>query len=310
MTFTSEFYSANGQNLHVMSAGPKAAPVMLMLHGFPEYWASWSKIADSFADRYRVILPDQRGYNLSSKPTEDGAYETKHLVADMKALLDLIAPDQPVVLCGHDWGASVAYAFAMRHSDLVSHLIIANGVHPVCFQKALLAGGPQTDASQYMNLLRSSGIEEKLSANNFEKMMMMLEKFSSAPWLDDETRAAYREAWSHGGALTAMLNWYRQSPMIVPPSGTPAQELPITTEIVKKYPVSMPHLLLWGMRDTALLPEARTELDQFCDNLTLHEHSDASHWILHEQPAWVVEKMREFLDGTVAPEREARPINV
>ena len=295
MTFQSQFIEANGQTLHVTSAGEVEAPVMLMLHGFPEYWASWADIAESFADRYRLLLPDQRGYNLSFKPNEQDAYDTKHLVEDMRALLDVLAPGQRVVLCGHDWGASVAYAFAMRDADKVSHLIIANGVHPICFQKSLLAGGAQTDASQYINLLRSEGLEEKLAANNFEKMMMMLEKFSSAPWLDEEAKNGYRAAWAHEGALSGMLNWYRQSPLSVPVSGTAGQDLPITDDMLEKYRISMPHLLLWGMQDTALLPESRDGLDRFCADLTLHEHANASHWILHEQPDWVVEKMNAFL---------------
>ncbi len=295
MSFTSQFVTANGQRLHLMSGGPDDAPVMLMLHGFPEYWAAWEKVAQAFTDRYRVILPDQRGFNLSSKPTEEAAYETKHMVADLEALLNSIGANQPIVLCGHDWGASIAYAFAMRHRHRVSNLIIANGVHPICFQKALLASGAQTAASQYMSVLRSAGVEEKLAANNFEKLIGMLEKFSSAPWLDEERRAAYRKSWEHEGALTGMLNWYRQSPMIVPKTESPPQPLPITDAMIEKYHITMPHLLMWGMQDTALLPEARADLDMFCDDLTIRENADTSHWILHEQPQWVVEQINTFL---------------
>ena len=301
MAFESQFIEANGQKLHVKTWGEAGKPLVLMLHGFPEYWAGWAQVAEALAHKtggkYCFALPDQRGYNQSSIPADREAYDTKHLVADMKALIDQLSPGQPVVLCGHDWGASVAYAMAMRHADDVSHLIIANGVHPICFQKALFAAGPQTAASQYMNILRSENIEEKLSANGFEKLLGMLEKFSNAPWLDDATKAAYRTAWSTPGALTAMLNWYRQSPIAVPDMQTPARALPINDEMRQKYAVAMPHLLLWGLQDTALLPEARADLGEFCHDLTVMENKDGSHWILHEQPDWVAEQINAFLSA-------------
>ncbi|MEP1206776.1 MAG: alpha/beta hydrolase [Rhizobiaceae bacterium] len=295
MTFTSQIIATNGQQIHVMTGGRESAPLMLLLHGFPEYWAGWAQVAETLSATHRIALPDQRGYNKSSIPPEQEAYDTKHLVADMKGLIDYLSPDRPVVLCGHDWGASVAYAMAMRHPDRISKLIIANGVHPICFQKSLFAAGPQTAASQYIHLLRKEGVEERLAENNFERLLGMLEKFSSAPWLDDESRAAYRAAWAPPGALTAMLNWYRQSPMEVPLPDAEPRDLPITDEMRQKYAIAMPHLLLWGMQDTALLPEARADLDQFCSDLTIAEHADASHWILHEQPAWVAEQIAAFL---------------
>ncbi|MDD9910881.1 MAG: alpha/beta hydrolase [Ahrensia sp.] len=290
-----EWVGANGQQFHVMTAGPRSAPTMVMLHGFPEYWVAWKAVAERLSGDFHLILPDQRGFNLSSKPDGVEVYETKHLVADLDSLLDVLAPDDPIILCGHDWGASVAYAYAMRHHKRVSHLVIANGVHPVCFQRALLAGGAQTDASQYMNILRRLDSDRRLATDGFSKLMNMFESFSSAPWLDESTRQDYREAWGRPGALPAMLNWYRGSPMIVPDSGSKPKSLPITAEMHQKYRIRMPHLLLWGMDDVALLPEARADLGQFCDDLTLHEISNASHWILHEQPDRVARHIRDFL---------------
>ena len=158
MTFQSHMIEANRISIHCMVAGPDDAPLMLMLHGFPEYWTAWQQVAAHFTDTHRVVLPDQRGFNLTSKPADGSDYDTKHLVADMIALMDAIAPGRTFVLCGHDWGASVAYALAMRHPERVERLVIANGVHPVCFQKALYAAGPQTRASQYMNVLRAEGV--------------------------------------------------------------------------------------------------------------------------------------------------------
>ncbi|MEL6968042.1 MAG: alpha/beta hydrolase [Pseudomonadota bacterium] len=294
---TSRMFSCNGQSIHAMVGGADDAPLMLFLHGFPEYWAAWEPVAVHFTASHRVVLPDQRGFNLSSKPTDRAAYDTKHLVADMAALVDQLSPERPIVLCGHDWGASVAYAFAMRHANRVEKLIIANGVHPICFQKALYESTEQIEASQYMNVLRAEGSEERLARDNYRPVMNMFEKFSAAPWLTEETRAAYLKAWSQPGALSAMLNWYRGSPMVVPETGTPPKAFPITEAMLAKYAIPMPHLLMWGMDDTALRPETRADLAAFCADLRLIEYSQASHWVLHEQPDKVVQDMRAFLQG-------------
>lgn len=293
--WTSAILPCNGQSIHTMLAGQEDAPLIVMLHGFPEYWAAWKDVAERLADRWRVALPDQRGFNLSSKPQGVEAYETKHMVADLDDLIQQLSPESQVVLAGHDWGASVAYAYAMRHADRVSHLIIANGVHPICFQKALLAGGAQTDASQYMNVLRHPESDTVLAADGFAKLMRMLEKFSSAPWLTGEVKDAYRAAWGQPGAMPAMLNWYRGSPVVVPESGGPPQVLEITDAMREKYRIAMPHLLLWGVDDTALLPEARADLPEFCDDLTVEEMEGASHWVLHEKPDAAAARIRAFL---------------
>ena len=293
--FSSRNYQTNRQKLHVMEAGDADKPIMVMLHGFPEYWAAWAPVAELLASSYRLLLPDQRGFNLSSKPTGVEAYDTKHMVADLLGLVEQVSPDQPIILCGHDWGASVAYAFAMRHPQKVSRLIIANGVHPICFQKALFENADQIEASQYMNVLREEGSEQRLSRDNFAPLMNMFERFSAAPWLQDPVRDAYRAAWGQPDSLTSMLNWYRGSQMVVPDANSDPRPFPITDEMRSKYKISMPHLLLWGMKDVALQPATRENLDAFCSDLTVVEREDASHWILHEHPEWVAQQISLFL---------------
>ena len=276
-------------------AGPEKAPLIVLLHGFPEYWASWAGVARHLAQSYRVALPDQRGFNLSSKPEGVEEYDTKHMVADLRGLVDQLAPTKPVILCGHDWGASVAYAFAMRHADRVSKLVIANGVHPICFQKALYGNAVQREASQYINVLREEGSAKRLSRDNFGPLLNMFERFSAAPWLTEDTKDNYRAAWSEGGALDCMLNWYRASQMDVLDTEEPLRELTIADEMRAKYRIAMPHLLIWGQQDVALQPEAYEDLNQFCDRLTFIEKNDASHWILHEHPQWVAQQIEGFL---------------
>ena len=293
--FSSHKLTCNDQTIHFVAAGAEDAPVILFLHGFPEYWAAWQPVFEHLLDEYSIIAPDQRGFNLSSRPAGVEAYQVNHLVADMVALIGQVSPDQPVILCGHDWGASIAYAMAIWHPHLIKKLVIANGVHPMCFQQALLAGGAQTDASQYIHRLRQKGIEERLAANGFQHMFAMFDKFSATPWLDEAAREGYRTAWSHPGALAAMLNWYRASPLIVPEPGSPPKEMQITDKLKTKFAITMPHLLIWGMKDPALLPQSREKLGQFCRDLKLVEVKDGDHWLLHTHDSEIATEIRQFV---------------
>ena len=291
--FESRTHDVNGQSLHALHAGPSGAPVMLFLHGFPEDCGAWAGVAARFADTHRVVLPDQRGCGASSKPPEVDAYAPKHLAADAIALIEEISPNAPVILCGHDWGASVAYAIAFRAPELVSRLVIANGVHPLTFQRALYAGGPQTKASQYIEVLREPGSHERMAADGFRRTFSMFEKFSAAPWLNAVLRERYRTVWTT--ALPTMIHWYRATPLDVPPPDAPARPFPFTEEARQRYRVRCPHLLLWGVEDTALLPEAREGLEGFCDDLTVREFENASHWLLHERPEAIAATMGDWL---------------
>ncbi len=292
---SSQYFEHGDIRLHFASGGARDAPCMVFLHGFPEYWAAWQPVFNQFVDDYHVVAPDQRGFNLSSKPKGVEAYDTKHMVADLLALVDHLSPDRPIILCGHDWGASIAYAFAMRHAARVEKLIIANGVHPMCFQKALFAGGAQTKGSQYMNRLREPGMADILSANEFKKLFGMLEGFSPTPWLDDDTIQGYVDAWSQPSALDNMLNWYRASPMVIPPIGAPSKSITFDDAQKQKYAITMPHLLIWGMKDPALLPESRTDLAEFCSDLTVVEVEEADHWIIHSHGDLVAQEIRKFI---------------
>ncbi len=281
--------------LHYAEMGPKNAPLILCLHGFPEYWAAWKAVMGELAGEFRLVAPDQRGFNLSSRPREVEAYRGKHLVADIASLADHLSPDRPFVLAGHDWGASVAYAYAFRHAARLTHLVIANGVHPVCFQRAILDDPEQRQASQYMRLLRSERAENLLAEDGFRRLMGMIEGFSTTSFMDGETRAAYIETWSRPGTLSAMLNWYRASPILVPDPGAPAAMPPELAQ--GDFTLPMPHLLLWGEADQALRPSTFAGLEDFAPALTVRRFAGASHWILHEKPAEVAEAIRDFLRG-------------
>jgi pimeloyl-ACP methyl ester carboxylesterase len=287
--------SVNGIDLLVRSAGDPAAPLVLFLHGFPEYSGTWDEVLPAFAAQFHAVAPDQRGYGRSSKPEGVEAYRVKHLVRDVLALGDRLSPNAPFALIGHDWGASVAYATAIAAPDRISRLAVINGVHPGPFQRALVEDEAQRKASSYMHYLRDPRAEERLSANGFEKLLAMLSRFGPQPWLTAEKRAAYIEAWSQPRALTGMLNWYRASPLLVPEAGEavdPAKVMKLNPALLR---IRMPHLVTWGMEDRALLPVSRATLADYCDDLTVREIAGADHWVVHQKTAEVVGHLGQFL---------------
>lgn len=281
--------------LNVAVAGDPSRPVVICLHGFPEYWAAWREVMEELEGEFFVVAPDQRGFNLSAKPQGVASYRTGCMVADLALLADHYSPDRPFILAGHDWGASVAYAYAMAHPHRLSHLVIANGVHPVCFQKAIFDDAEQREASQYMNRLRADDAEDLLSADGYRKLTRMVEGFSAAPFFNEEMKHAYHEAWSQPGALTAMLNWYRASPIVVPEVGAAVPGSPLLDVPEEKFRIDMPHLVLWGEEDQALRPSCLQGLDRFAPDLTIERVPGASHWILHEKPAEVAAAIRRFV---------------
>jgi len=273
----------------------KGKPALLMLHGFPEYWAAWKPLVPYLSEHFLMIMPDQRGYNLSSKPQELEAYQASKLSKDMIGLMDRLLPGQAFNLAGHDWGAAVAYALAIGHPSLVDKLVIINGVHPVTFQRALSTDPAQAKASQYMLRLRADDAEQLMSANGFEKTFGMLEKLSATKWLTPKERESYLTTWSQPGAMNAMLNWYRASPLAVPTKEDPNPMAWLLDVDPEKFKVTMPHLVIWGMDDPALLPVCRAGLDQFAADLHVVEVPNADHWIIHLKPEQVANEMKNFL---------------
>ncbi|MEM8731005.1 MAG: alpha/beta hydrolase [Pseudomonadota bacterium] len=282
----------NGKAFFVRSWGETTRAPLLMLHGFPEFGGAWEELAEKMGDRFHAIAPDQRGYGQSWSPEGVEKYRLSHLVADMAALVDQIGA--PVRVLGHDWGAAVAYGLAMTHPDKVSRLAIVNGVHPVPFQRALARGGAQTDASQYITALRREGSEDRLSANGYEKLFSAFSARMDMSWMTPARRADYLAAWSAGGGrLGTMINWYRASPLVVGPPATPIKDLPEFP--LDRMQIRCPHLLVWGMNDTALLPEATEGLEDFAADLTRVTIDDADHWVVHQRPDRVAQILRDWL---------------
>ena len=264
-----ETVEANGVSLHLARVGDETKPLIVCLHGFPEYWAAWREVMLALAGEFFLVAPDQRGFNLS--------------------------PGRPFILAGHDWGASVAYAYAFAHPERLSHLVVANGAHPVCFQRAILADVDQRKASQYFHALRAEGAAERMADNDFARTMKMIAGFSKVDWMTPAIAAGYRAAWGKPGAMQAMLHWYNSSPVVVPAPDAEVADAPLLTVADDKVTVRMPHLVIWGDADEALRPVCLDGLDRYAADLTIRHVAGAGHWVLHEKPVEVAAAIRSFV---------------
>jgi pimeloyl-ACP methyl ester carboxylesterase len=279
-----ETVAANGLKFHVARAGD--GPLMLFLHGFPEYWAMWRPMLEHFGARgWCAAAPDLRGYNLSEKPAAVEAYRAKHLMADVLALAAHYTRDK-FVLVAHDWGGAVAWGVAIAHPERLEKLVMLNSPHPYLFWRELCYNPAQQRASEYMRFFRLEKAERVLSENGYARL---LGAFSD---LDDNSRKALVAAWSQPGALTGGLNYYRASPMFPPSADDPgAKKLQLKAE---DFIIKVPTLVVWGERDTALLPGCIDGLDQVVPDLKLVRVPEASHWIAREQTARVIREIEAF----------------
>jgi len=273
-----------GVSLHLVTAGRDMSPggpaPILFLHGFPEFWYAWRNQLEVFgAERVAAAL-DMRGYGRSDKPPEVGAYDSARLVADVAAVLDRVSPARPAVLVGHDWGGVVAWQFAARHPERLEKLVIINAPHPAVFARELLNNPAQRLASAYVALFRSRLAEPFLRAGRFALLRRAVFGGAAPGAFSREEQERYVAAWSQTGALAGGLNYYRAARLV------PAEAI---------RPVTTPTLVLWGMKDTALLPGNLEGLEEYVPDITVQRIPDGTHWVVHEHPGVVNVGIAEFI---------------
>ena len=284
-----------GVTLNVALAGPAEAPPVIMLHGFPESHRTWRGLAPLLADKFRLVMPDQRGFAASDRPREVEDYRADALVDDIFALAEALGIAR-FALVGHDWGGAISWPAALRNDPRLARLAIINAPHPLIFQKSVIEDAGQRAASQYINAFRNPGFEQAAAAMGWDALFD--KSFSGHVDLaivPAEERAQYIAEWSAPGAFTAMLNWYRASALIVPPPGA---EVPVPDWVLGLFPkVRVPTLVIWGMKDKALLPIQLDGLDRLVDDLTIHRIPDAGHFVPWEKPEAVAAALKPFLAG-------------
>jgi len=283
------YAKVNGVRLHYVEQGK--GPLILFLHGFPEFWYSWKDLLTDFGRDHHAVALDMRGYNLSARPEPVDAYRVPVIVEDVRALAEKLKA-RKFVLVGHDWGGVIAWAFAAQHPEMLDKLVIINAPHPSVFARELANNPAQQKASGYFNLFTSPQAEQMLSQNNYAGM---LGAFGSA--LSDEDRKVYLAAWNRPGGLTGGLNYYRAA-NLRSPAGAPAGVTAEAPSIQPLARISTPTLVIWGEKDTALLTGNLEGLDQHVKALTIKRVPDGTHWVVHEKPAVVIQEIRAFLKSS------------
>jgi pimeloyl-ACP methyl ester carboxylesterase len=297
----------HGITLSCRASGPASAdaPVLLFLHGFPEAAFVWDELLEHFgAKGYRCVAPNLRGFEQSSSPREPEAYRVKHLMTDLDALVAQLVPNGGPLeaLIAHDWGGAVAWTFAVQRADKLKRLVIVNSPHPATFLRELRHNPAQQAASAYMNVLCRPDAEALLAEDDFRRLFGMFKNMGATEpeavsaiqgggWLTPVVREQYRAVWSAG--LTGGCNYYRASPLRPPTSpDDPIMKLEFAPEFVT---VHVPTLVIWAEADSALPPSLVDGLAAYVPRMRLVRVPGATHWIVHERPAFVAAQIEQEL---------------
>lgn len=291
-----QFIRAGDITLHTVFAGPEDGEPIVLLHGFPEFWYGWRVQIPVLAEAgYRVIVPDQRGYNLSEKPSGVQSYSIGTLARDVKNLVETLGYEQ-VYLVGHDWGAAVAWAVSLIYPELLKKLVIINVPHPGVMQKQFQSLNlQQISKSWYIGFFQIPALPEVLlSANNYANMARAMTGSSLPETFSEAEIAEYKRAWDQPGALTAMINWYRAIARRTGRSGGSMS--------ADSARVTVPTLILWGEQDVALEKSMAKDSVELCEDGELIYFPNATHWLQHDKPNAVNRELLAFLQPAPAAE--------
>ena len=289
---------ANGIHLDVVDEGPRDAPVLIFLHGFPDSHRTWRHQIPFFSDRYRCIAPDQRGYRGSSKPQEVSEYTPDKMVGDVFLLADALGVENFTIV-GHDWGGAIAWgvAYGGMMNGRVTRAIVANAPHPVLFPKLLYTNRAQREASQYFREFRNTDNDPLIREHGL--LPVLMKAFGGEPSfnMEPEEQAALLKDWSDPDAAIGMLNYYRASPMEVLPLDAP-YELPDDYQPFPLPKLTIPTLVIWAMDDIALPPANLDGLDEVIENPEVVQVPGSGHFVQWEAPEAFNEAADDFLART------------
>jgi len=264
---------SEGVRLHVQTAGPHDGPLVVLLHGFPEFWYGWHHQIPALAEAgCRVVVPDQRGYNRSGAPRAVGAYDLDLLVDDVCAVIDAMGRERASVV-GHDWGAMVGWHLAHRYPERLRRLAVLNVPHPHVFRETLRSSPTQLLRSTYALFFQCPAVPEWLLGRNDRQLLAALLRWSSRPDTFDKTDlSVYRRAWRRPGRLRGMLHWYRAAARRALRTAPPSA------------PIDVPTLVIWGKWDVALSQQMAAPSVAMCTDGRLEVLNGATHWVQHDAP--------------------------
>ncbi|UCH31192.1 MAG: alpha/beta hydrolase [Candidatus Bathyarchaeota archaeon] len=285
-TIKHNFRNINGIRMHFVAQGE--GELLILLHGFPDFWNVWRFQIPTLAKHYRVIAPDLRGYNKTDKPKDVKEYKLNILTDDIRELIKALGEEQAYVV-GHDWGGVIAWSLAAFNPKIVKKLVILNAPHPNAFTARTKDSLRQLQMSWYVFFFQTPRIpEEVLSRNKFSFLKNMLRRsFINKRALREEDLEAYTNAWSSPGSLTAALNYYRanMNPGI------------LFSEREIEFPkIQSPTLVLWGEQDVALSKRMIENTDDFMEaQYQIRYFANCGHWVQLEDPERVNRCILEFL---------------
>ncbi|MEM3442353.1 MAG: alpha/beta hydrolase [Candidatus Bathyarchaeia archaeon] len=281
-----DFVKVNGIRMHYVTQG--SGKLLLLLHGFPDFWYVWRFQIPVLAKHFRVVAPDLRGYNETDKPEGVDAYRLHFLVGDVLGLIYALDETRAVVV-GHDWGGVVAWSLAAFNQRAVEKLVILNAPNPSAYATRIKNLFRQLQKSWYVFFFQIADIpEEVLSRNEYSFLKnMLLQSFAKKDVLSEEDLRAYVEAWSKPGALTAALNYYRanMNPSI------------LFSEKTVSFPkIKSPTLVIWGERDVALSKDLIVNTEEFVDApYSIRYVHECGHWVQLEDPEFINKSIIEFV---------------
>ena len=311
--FQDKYVEANGVRLHYVTAGQ--GPLMLFLHGYPSFWYQWKDQMLEMSRDHTTVALDMRGYNLSSKPAGLEDYQMKKLVEDVRQVAEKLAgKNKKFILVAHDWGANVSWAFAMYHPEMLEKLVIMNGSHPFILEREMRDNPAQRYGSNYVfidNGYFAPG-EKPLDENDTNASGI---RRAHTGFVDAEVKKGHYtevdrqfwiDAWSQPGSTTAGLNYYRVNhrnapfndihPASIVPHSWSAKEM---TAGAKSTIIKVPTLVIWGMKDTALMAGNLSGLDKWLPNLSVRLYPDSDHWVMIDKYKEVAQDVRKFVEGTL-----------
>ncbi|WP_120218086.1 alpha/beta fold hydrolase [Sphingopyxis sp. EG6] len=292
---------STGVELDVVDIGPRDAPVLIFLHGFPESHRTWRYQLPHFAERFRCIAPDQRGYRGSSKPQDVESYTPDKLIADVFALADALGVGEFTVV-GHDWGGAIAWGVALggqpdglhpAWSGRVTRAVIANAPHPAIFQRLLQTNEQQRAASQYISIFRDPASDAIIEAHGIAGILAhaFAGRVPSGGIQPPDEIARLLKDWEDRDTCRAMINWYRGSPAIVPATDAPYAEPPAVP-----FPrLTIPTLVIWALDDVALPPCNLDGMADLVPAVEIVHVADCGHFVPWEAPDAVNAAMDAFL---------------
>ncbi len=277
------FVEANGIKFHVMRKGNPSDPALIFLHGFPEFWYGWKNQIDYFgAQGFDVIVPDQRGYNLTEKPPKVSDYKIGTLAKDVIELMNTLDKKE-AYLVGHDWGAAVAWELASNYPERFKKVAIVNVPHPLALKKTLTRNFGQLRRSWYMFAFQIPRLPELMaSRNQFKNFAKQVRSSALDHAFTDEDMEAYIKAWSEDNAMKYMINWYRAA-LRFPPK-------------INKEKIKTPLKIFWGKKDAFLIHQLAEKSLAYCENASLEYYEDATHWVAHEFPERLNKGLEDFFN--------------